>query len=401
MLYKLIPFAVIIVGIIGCGDNKTKLIPGDYALVFHVKEIDIPIDLVVTDSVWYLHNSTETIKITPTWPTSDSFHIVMPLFQTTLAGRLLSNTTMKGHWIDHTRSQSNSTPFDITPNHSAFPTNHTAPTSTKWDCTFSPNSIKDKSRAIGLFNVSGNHIEGTFITETGDYRYLSGETTGQSFHLSCFDGTHLFYFCANIENDSLTHGRFLSGNTWDEEWEGHLDPQAELRDPDSLTTMKEFGKLSFSAIDLQGQYVTFDSTSFQNKVTIVQIFGSWCPNCTDESKFFHELYETHKHENFQIIPVAFEREASQATQLQRIGQQFKELGLSYNPYLGGYSPKSKAEETFPQLNRIFSYPTAIFIDKKSQVRKIHTGFYGPGTGKYYEHHTEQLRMFVDQLIKEN
>ena len=47
-----------------------------------------------------------------------------------------------------------------------------------------------------------------------------------------------------------------------------------------------------------------------------------------------------------------------------------------------------------------SYPTTIFIDKKGKVREIHTGFSGPGTGKYYDEFVTEFNQLMDKLISE-
>ncbi len=55
---------------------------------------------------------------------------------------------------------------------------------------------------------------------------------------------------------------------------------------------------------------------------------------------------------------------------------------------------------FSELNGISSFPTTIFIDKKGMVRKIHTGFYGPGTGDYYADYVKETEAFLNLLISE-
>jgi len=52
------------------------------------------------------------------------------------------------------------------------------------------------------------------------------------------------------------------------------------------------------------------------------------------------------------------------------------------------------------LNHIMSYPTSIFLDKKGEIRKIRTGFYGPGTGKYYTEYTQNTNDFIQELLAE-
>lgn len=385
----------------GCKRPSPQLKSGQYTIHFHIDEIDIPVRLHVTDSTWNILNATEVISVKPHFLGADSFFVEMPLFHTYLAGHVTSDTTISGFWSDPTRPNNKSIALDISPRSAPIAEMPTSIEESIWECHFSPNDPENYSRAIGLFKNHNGHMHATFMTETGDYRFLEGNNTGQSMELSCFDGTHLFYFCANVHGDSLTDGHFLSGNTWEENWNGIRNPEAVLRHPDSLTTLKDGNPFRFQAMDTKQKTVEFDSTDFLNKVTIVQIFGSWCPNCTDESKFLKEMHGAYSNKGLQIIPVAFEREASIQDQLFRIQRQFNDLSLPYPPYLGGTSPKTTAEKVFPQLNHVISYPTAIIIDKKGKVRKIHTGFYGPGTGQHYQRHKEMLTLFVEKLLDES
>ena len=52
------------------------------------------------------------------------------------------------------------------------------------------------------------------------------------------------------------------------------------------------------------------------------------------------------------------------------------------------------------LNDIIAFPTTIFIGKDGKVKKIHTGFNGPGTGKYYEEFVEDFNQTVNRLLNE-
>jgi len=384
-----------------CHTTPTRLQPGSYQLLFQVNDVQIPIRLSITDSNWTIHNAEEEISLKPNFLENDSFTVEMPLFHTILCGRIINDTTVQGHWLDPTRSTLNTIPYSLhkTPGIPEF--HSTESSTTMWDCTFSPGIEKDESKAIGIFQHDGSRMHGTFLTETGDFRYLEGYRHGDNIQLSCFDGTHLFHFDATMRGDSMINGTFLSGLSWKEPWNATLDPTATLQHPDSLTTMMDSKSLRFQALNLNNELVTFDSTDFLGHVTIIQIFGTWCPNCTDESKFLREIYAAYAKDHLQIIPVAYEREAPVTEQLYRIQRQFNDLGLAYPPYLGGASPKSNAQQTFNQLNHVMSYPTAIFVDKQARVRKIHTGFYGPGTGQYYQHHKEKLLLFIEQLLHES
>ena len=52
------------------------------------------------------------------------------------------------------------------------------------------------------------------------------------------------------------------------------------------------------------------------------------------------------------------------------------------------------------LSEIISFPTAIFIGRDGQVKKVHTGFSGPGTGTYYTEYTKETELFIQQLLQE-
>ena len=59
------------------------------------------------------------------------------------------------------------------------------------------------------------------------------------------------------------------------------------------------------------------------------------------------------------------------------------------------------ERKLPNLSGVYGYPTAIFVDRSGHIRKIHTGFSGPATGKHYEEQIAGFRALVDELLKEN
>jgi len=386
--------------------KKLELKAGVYELLFDIGEVSIPARLRITENrLWCIHNWNETIMLDSIDIKDSLLSIDMPLFNTTLTAKILNDSVFVGKWTDHSRDSLYEIPFsarlmshDIASCDPKFKEHNNK---LVYDVTFSPDSEEDRSRAIGEFYNSSNTIVGTFLTESGDYRYLEGTYTGSSLELSSFDGAHLFYFCANIENNELTHGKFYSGKHWQEDWHGFINPQAQLRDPDSLTFVQDQEEeFYFYAKNTSGDSILFDSSRFNGKVSVIQIFGSWCPNCTDESRFMKELYEQYNNRGLEIIPVAFERTTEFNAGRDAVLKQFVELELKYPPYFGGQANKVIASQVFSKLSNITSYPTTIFIDKKGKIRKIHTGFYGPGTGEHYVSHTKELRAFVEQLLAE-
>lgn len=386
--------------------KKIQLRSGDYEMQFDIGPIQIPVRLWVgSDGNWMIHNWTETINLDSLVIGDSSFHIEMPLFNTSLNGKILTDSTFEGLWTDHSRDSLYQIPFAAfrkSDTRLSFPQNNPIDSRLTYQVVFTPENPEESNNAIGEFIKLNDALVGTFLTESGDYRYLEGAHTGSSLHLSSFDGAHLFYFCGNIDENRLTDGKFYSGKHWSEEWFGELNRQAVLRDPDSLTFVKdkEIG-FCFKVQDFNGDSVAFDSSAFAGHVSIIQIFGSWCPNCTDESVFLKSLYDKYHTAGLNIIPVAFERNSELGAAKAAVDKQFAQLDLQYKPYFGGPSGKGRASDVFSMLSNISSYPTMIIVDKEGVVRKIHTGFYGPGTGGYYEKHCAELTSFISSLLNEN
>lgn len=267
----------------------------------------------------------------------------------------------------------------------------------KWAVQFSPNT-KDQSPAIGYFQQDGSQVHGTFMTETGDYRYLEGVLAGDQLQLSAFDGAHLFYFKADIESGQKMKGWFFSGRSWSEPWIAYRDDNFNLRDADSLTYLKEgYETVDFSFQDTEGATHTLNDQKYQGKPVIVQIMGSWCPNCMDESRHLRQVYEQYNQDGLEIVALTFERAADRETAIKRATKMKQDLELPYPVLMAGYTRQDKAGEALPMLNHVMSFPTAIYLDKNHKVVSIHTGYSGPGTPVYDKYVTDN-KLLVERLV---
>ncbi|WP_420845212.1 TlpA disulfide reductase family protein [Maribacter litopenaei] len=137
-------------------------------------------------------------------------------------------------------------------------------------------------------------------------------------------------------------------------------------------------------------------------MVIVQLMGSWCPNCLDESKFLVNYLEYNQNKDLAVLALAFEQAKTKERALQSIERLKDRIGISYPILLAQYGSydKKKAQQKLPMLNHVLSYPTTIFVDKKGEVRKIHTGFNGSATGKKYEEFKLEFDSFLTGLLSE-
>ena len=130
-------------------------------------------------------------------------------------------------------------------------------------------------------------LPASFLTPSADYRYLDGIVTGDSLILSGFDGDNARLFEAKISNaNTISGGIFYNGYTGKETWTAEKNDSVALPEITEPTKLREGElKLDFTFKDLKGIPVSIHDEKYKNKVVIVQLMGSWCANCLDETKF--------------------------------------------------------------------------------------------------------------------
>lgn len=258
---------------------------------------------------------------------------------------------------------------------------------------------EDISPAIAVFDQKDNIITGSFVKETGDYRYLEGVVDGSTLKLSTFDGSHLYLFVADVIGDSLVNGKFISGKGGNYTWSSVYDPETTLRDPEALTYLKEgYTTFSFNALDLDNKMVRLEDKNFDAKLKIIQISGTWCPNCLDETRYFTKLYSKYHDKGLEIIALSFENGKDTLKVLEKLSRYKKNNNIEYPLLYAGKSGSANASEAFPMLNKIMSFPTAIYLNENNEVLKIYTGFYGPGTGEYFIEYTSRTEEFIESVL---
>jgi thiol-disulfide isomerase/thioredoxin len=260
----------------------------------------------------------------------------------------------------------------------------------------------DTSAAIGVFKQQGNHVTGTFLTPTGDFRYLEGNVINSILHMSAFDGNHAYLFTARRQSDGKLLGEFYSGQTWTEFWVAEKNENAALPDPESLTYLKPgYDHIEFTFPDVKGKKVKFPDVQYNGKVVVLQIFGTWCPNCMDETVFMSDWYKAKKIHGVEVIGLAYERKSDFSYASSRVSKMIDKLKVPYNFVIAGTNDKDAASKTLPMLNRVMAFPTTIIIGKDGKVKSIHTGFSGPGTGFYYDQYVERFNETINVLLNEN
>lgn len=255
--------------------------------------------------------------------------------------------------------------------------------------------------AVALLEQQGNIVTGTILTTTGDYRYFEGNVDGRKLNLSAFSGSSPSLITAELTDTDKLSGEFVSpgGKV---KLEAIKSDTAKLPDPYALTYLKPgYEKLSFSFPDLNGKLVSVQDEKYAGKVVIVTIGGSWCPNCIDEAAFLAPWYRKNKARGVEVINLSFERKDDFEFAKSRLTILAKRFDIQYDILFAGLADKKIVAEKLPQLNTFLSFPTTLFVDKQGKVRKIHTGYTGPATGKYYEEFIDEFNSEVNDLLRES
>jgi thiol-disulfide isomerase/thioredoxin len=355
--------------------------------------------------VIYIINANERIRIDKIRYTKDSVFFEMPVFESAFKAKRISTQRWEGVWTKGTAKQPQVMPFIAETQMSVqSPALQTAVAdiSGRWAVTFTTGDEVSKP-AVGEWQQKGNTLRGTFLTPTGDYRYLSGAVDGDSMKLTAFDGVHAFVFTAKIDDDkNISGGTFYAGPAHKEPWIAVKNANAGLPDVAAMYFKDGEEKVNFKFQDLNKKWVSINDPKFKNKVIVLQIMGSWCPNCMDETAFLSDYYNKNKNRGIEIIGLAYEYTTDFARSKQSIEKFRKRFNIQYTLLNTGVTvgDSLRTEKTLPQFTKIKSFPSTIILDKKGRVAKIKAGFEGPGTGEHYEIMKRQFEETISRLLKD-
>ncbi len=353
----------------------------------------------------YIHNAAERLLVDEISYSKDSVFIHLPFFESEFRLAYAGGNEWKGNWLKRLEKNYQVMPIRIFYNEQErFNGSNKASEQVngRWAIKFlKPN--EEAEEMVGEFVQIGSKVTGTVLTTTGDDRYLDGIVDGDSLRLSTFDGGHALLFTACIKEDSLTGGQYFSGPRGHISWIGSRNNGASLPDDFSITKMRSGqNRLHFSFTDADGHKVSITDPRYKNKVVLVQIMGSWCPNCMDETRFLSSLFKEYRNKGVEIIGVAYERSTDFERSRKSLRSFQQRFDVQYPLLITGVSVNDslRAKKTLPELADIVGFPTTIFVNKKGEVEKIHTGFNGPGSGANYAEQQKEFYDIVNQLLSE-
>ncbi len=402
----------------GCtpADDAAALRDGPWRTVLSVPGGELPFGLdVATEEgrkVAYLVNGDDRVRVTEIEVSGEDVTLRMPGFSHRIEARL-DGDSMQGALVQVRRDGEelrvpllarHGLAWRFSPDDDATAMPAATPgepgVDGRWSVTFVDDAGTSRV-AIGEFRQRGRIVTGTFLQPTGDARFLAGELRGRELRLSKFDGGSALLYHATLADDGTLSGRLWYGLTSTERFTARRDEAATLAGFEQATQMKEGAdRLDFRFPDLGGTFVSLRDPFFHGKVVIVALAGSWCPNCHDEAAFLADLHRKLRGRGLEVVSLMFEQfgdfeRAAEAT------HRFRErYDVDYTTLIAGISDKDDAASKLPQLNGVYAFPTTIFVDRRGKVRRLHTGFSGPATGRHYDELVADFTAQVDLLLAE-
>ena len=259
--------------------------------------------------------------------------------------------------------------------------------------------LGDEKIGLGLFKQRGSRVQGSILTQTGDYRFLDGYIENDKVTLTGFDGVFAFKIYFTVSRDKFI-GKMHAGKSSVINIKAIKDDSFKLIDPTKMAELTSSKPVSLKLNSIEDKEINFSKGDYKGKAKVIQLFGSWCPNCVDETRFLKEWREKNssKKDSIKFILLAFERADSKITALKNLKKAVSKLGVDYSVVLADFDQSNDISKFLP-IKKILAFPTTVYINRKNEIVKIHTGFAGQATEFFFDEFVKDFNSTIDVIIK--
>lgn len=384
---------------IGCGAGSPS-IAGRWDAVVVVNDLEIPFrfDVSADDSrvSGSFFNGDERIQSTGGTFVDDALTLTFDHYATRVEARVIDGR-LEGQYV---RARGAPYPFRAS---SAAPPPPAAARAPAIGGTWIIPVKSSKGEAAWRFIVhqTGSDVSAAILRVDGDTGALTGRYQDGKFILSHFSGQRPALLELTLEPDgslAILQNKRTTMTAVREEHAGERQVAAPS-DPSTHSFAKNAAdRFRFSFPDADGRVISNDDERFRNKVVVVSITGTWCPNCHDEAPFLTELYQRYRGLGLEIVAFSFE-EAAQLQNPERLRAYAARYGIEYPMLLAGIPDELAAK--VPQIENLNAFPTTIFLGRDGLVREVHAGFPSKASGRFYAEATAAMQRIIEELLTES
>jgi thiol-disulfide isomerase/thioredoxin len=404
-------FILTVILAVGCTSKKGPKLDGHWMASWESSGGEIPADMYIKTTEngeieAEVHNDTEIVKFDRVLKTENHIDFYIDRYECMISADLSEDgMSMTGEWSKQTGTP-NQMPFSaIKGDIERFPIEKYNPEpndallkdiSGAWKVRFEG----DKYDSMGLFRQEGDRVTGTIRAIDGDFRFLEGIYRNGLLLLSSFNGTWVFIFRAEMDEQGLMKGYWARGPKPAVNWTATKE-EPDYPDTWELTKLSnDDGVLSFSypTADDSEQVISSSDPRFKGKPFLAAFYLSGCPNCHDSAEILSQLSKEFKGRDFEMAFIFYEL----TDRIERIKARVKLFLEEHDlPYPGLYSlamSKKEIVQEIPDFRNFYAWPTVVFYNSEGKVAAIHTGVDGPATGEYHQKLIDQYRTKIEELL---
>jgi len=250
---------------------------------------------------------------------------------------------------------------------------------------------------------SGPEVSGAILKTSGDTGTLTGRWKDGRLVMSHFAGERPQLFEAEPNADGTLTVTLDRGATYRAARTKEARAKGIPAPPDlsRFTSVKDpTERFHFFGPDVDGKIVRDTDPTFQGRVVVLTIGGTWCANCHDEVPFLMELYREFHAKGLEIVGLFFENDATLSVARPRVLAFNKRYGVEFPILVPGTSQEADVAEKLPQLVNFAVYPTTIILGRDGRVRRVHAGFASAATGDAHVQLKQDERGLIERLLKE-
>lgn len=154
------------------------------------------------------------------------------------------------------------------------------------------------------------------------------------------------------------------------------------------STGQQMPSFEFVALNQQQQTHTMSLDQVPAKVVLVNLWGTWCPPCVQESPHMNAIHQKFRNEEFQMLAISCG--SSGRDNLDSIRDKtFRFMAQKNLSMPVCFDPSGEARSTVMSTVGSRGFPTTVILDRERKVRGSWIG-YRPGVEKEMEQLIEQL-----------
>ncbi|WP_157995181.1 peroxiredoxin family protein [Peristeroidobacter soli] len=279
---------------------------GRYRATLQLPGGEAPFGLEVREEnkrfVLYLENASERTRVANVTVADGELTAVFPGYENSLKARMYGDRLEGNVTLIKDRSKEQVIPFEARlqgKKDGAYrfykePLTDNADLAGRWEMTLTGDDGK-VGAAVAIFEQQHDRVTGTVMTPTGDHRFLEGQVHGDEAQLSTFAGGLAYLYKVKVNQHGELEGEMWQGLASHSKVKARRDQNATLEGKEPDTQLKDAtSRFDFTFRDLDGNEVSLHDEKFRNKVVVVTLGGSWCPNCHDEATFLVPFYEEYQ-----------------------------------------------------------------------------------------------------------